>query len=61
MSGDGSGGGPVGRLAVIVGRILCLAGWHDYAVVSRTFGFGSSGDVEKVECRRCGHATARKG
>lgn len=41
-------------------RLLCLLGFHDFVLVSRTFGFGPSGDVEKVECRRCGYVTARK-
>lgn len=59
--GDGSGGDPLDRIWAFAGRLLCVVGWHDYVVVSRTFGFGPSGDVEKVECRRCGHVTARHG
>jgi hypothetical protein len=40
-------------------RLLCLLGFHDFRVVEATMGFGSSGAVEKVECRRCGHLTTR--
>jgi hypothetical protein len=40
-------------------RLLCFLGFHDLRVVEVTMGFGSSGTVEKVECRRCGHRTAR--
>ncbi len=55
MSADGFAG-----LVDLAARLLCLLGVHDYVLVSRTFGFGPSGDVEKVECRRCGHVTTRK-
>jgi hypothetical protein len=55
MSADGFSG-----LINMAARLLCLLGFHDFVVISRTFGFGASGDVEKVECRRCGHITARK-
>ena len=48
-----------GGLAIL-GRLLCLLGLHDYEVVSRTFGFGGGGAVERVECRRCGRVTARQ-
>lgn len=41
-------------------RLLCLLGFHDFRVVEVTMGFGSSGTVEKVECRRCGRSTARR-
>lgn len=58
---NGSGGGPLDLLLAATGRLLCLVGWHDYVVTSRSFGFGPSGDVEKVECRRCGQVAARKG
>jgi hypothetical protein len=55
MSADG-----FGSLIAMAARLLCLLGFHDFVVVSRTFGFGPSGDVEKVECRRCGYVTSRK-
>ncbi len=41
-------------------RLLCLLGYHDFRVVEVTVAFGVSGTVEKVECRRCGHGTARR-
>jgi hypothetical protein len=57
MSEPTGNGGPL----AVLGRLLCLFGVHDYQVITRTFGFGGGGgDVEKVECRRCGHTTARK-
>jgi len=40
-------------------RLLCFLGFHDFRVVEVTVGFGPSGAVEKVECRRCGHLIAR--
>lgn len=45
----------------IFGQLLCLLGFHDYHVISGIFGFGSAGNVEKVECRRCGLVTTRQG
>lgn len=45
----------------ILGRILCLIGWHDFQVVDATFGFGPGGEVARVECRRCGYVTTRSG
>ena len=42
-------------------RLLCWLGWHSYDVVDITFGFGSGGTVETVECRRCGCRTTRSG
>ena len=44
----------------ILGQLLCLLGFHDYRVISGTFGFGGAGNVEKVECRRCGYVTTRQ-
>ncbi len=41
-------------------RLFCFLGFHDYRVVEVTMGFGASGAVEKVECRRCGHLTVRR-
>ncbi len=47
-------------LHTILGKLLCLLGFHDYRVISGTFGFGGAGNVEKVECRRCGHVNTRQ-
>ena len=41
-------------------RLLCFLGFHAFRVLEVTMGFGSSGTVEKVECRRCGRLTARR-
>ncbi len=45
----------------ILGQLLCLLGFHDYRIISGTFGFGGAGNVEKVKCERCGHVTTRPG
>ncbi len=45
----------------ILGHLLCLLGFHDYRVISATFGFGGAGNVETVKCERCGHVTTRSG
>ena len=41
-------------------RLRCLLGFHDFHLVEVTMGFGLSGTVEKVECRRCGYFTTRR-
>ncbi len=41
-------------------RLLCFLDFHDYRVVEVTMGFGASGTVEKVECRRCDRLTVRR-
>ena len=46
------------KLPPLLGQILCWFGFHDFRVISKTFGFGSGG-VEKVECRRCGVVVTR--
>ncbi len=48
------------NLHKILGQLLCLVGFHDYHVISGTFGFGGAGNVEKIECRRCGYVTTRQ-
>ena len=47
------------KLPPQIGRFLCWLGFHDFRVVSKTFGFGTDG-VEKDVCRRCGHTITRK-
>ncbi len=44
-----------------IGRLLCLLGIHDYQLIEVVGAFGASGQVQKVECRRCGYATTRPG
>ncbi len=45
----------------ILGRLLCLLGFHDFRIIDATFSFGTGGQVAKVECRRCGYVTTRMG
>jgi hypothetical protein len=45
----------------LLARLLCLIGVHDFRIVEVIVGFGPSGTVEKVECRRCGLVTTRHG
>ncbi len=42
-------------------RLLCWFGFHDYRLIEVVGAFGASGQVQKVECRRCGYATTRSG
>ncbi len=44
-----------------LGRLLCLLGFHDFHLVESVVGFGVGRQVDKVECRRCGHVTTRRG
>jgi hypothetical protein len=44
-----------------IGRLLCRFGIHDYRLIEVVGGFGQGGQVQKVECRRCGYITAKQG
>ena len=44
-----------------IGRLLCLLGFHDYRLIEVVGSFGAGGQVQKVECRRCGYVTTRPG
>ena len=44
-----------------LGRVLCALGMHDLEVIEVQIGFGPSGTVEKVQCRRCGYRGTRRG
>ncbi len=44
-----------------LGRLLCFGGFHDFRLIESISGFGAGGQVEKVECRRCGYVTTRHG
>jgi hypothetical protein len=48
-------------LLVWMGRLLCRIGVHDYRLVEEVVGFGPAGTVQKVQCRRCGYVTTRRG
>ena len=41
-------------------QLLCWLGFHDFRVLEISFGFGDAGDVEKVECLRCGLVMSRE-
>lgn len=41
-------------------RLLCRLGCHDFRVISKTFGFGTGGGIETVECLRCGVTITRR-
>jgi len=49
------------RMPNWIGRLLCWFGFHDYRLIEVVGGFGGGGQVQKVECRRCGYATTRSG
>ncbi len=49
------------RMLNWIGRLLCRFGFHDYQLIEVAGAFGGSGQVQKVECRRCGYATTRSG
>lgn len=48
------------KLPSLLGRLLCLLGFHDYRVLEVMFQFSSGGSIEKVECRRCGVTVTRQ-
>lgn len=35
-------------------KMLCWCGLHKFDVIEVRFGFGKSGNIEHVECVRCG-------
>lgn len=49
------------RVREWLGRALCALGVHDLEVIEVRIGFGPSGTVEKVQCRRCGYRGTRRG
>jgi len=42
-------------------RLLCKLGRQDFRMISKTFGFGTGGGIETVECLRCGITMTRNG
>jgi len=44
-----------------IDRLLCRFGFHDFRLIEVIGSFGAGGQVQKVECRRCGFATTRSG
>ena len=57
MSYDGI---TMSEITSLLGRVLCWLGIHDFRVTDTSFGFGAGGNVEKVECRRCGVTETRQ-
>ena len=57
----GRGRGGVLTPMKIIGRLPCLLGFHDFRVLEVTFGFGAGGNVERIQCKRCGLITTRHG
>ena len=49
------------RMPNWIGRLLCRFGFHDYHLIEVIGAFGAGGQVEKVECGRCGYTTTRPG
>ena len=43
-----------------IGKWLCQFGIHKFRVIEVKFGFGTSGQVETVECERCGKIGTRR-
>ncbi len=48
-------------MPTFLGRILCFFGLHDFQIIDATFGFGPGGEVARLQCRRCGYVTTRRG
>ena len=46
--------------SLLIGRLLCRIGIHNFQVIEIKFGFGTGGQVEVVECDRCGYKATRK-
>ncbi len=44
-----------------IDRLLCRLGAHDFRLVEVVGGFGPGGQVQKLECRRCGCVTTKQG
>ena len=49
------------RLREWLMRALCALGVHELEITEVQVGFGPSGTVEKVWCRRCGYRGTRRG
>ncbi len=48
------------KLPPLLVRLLCRLGYHDFRIISKTFGFGTEGGIETVECLRCGVTVTRQ-
>jgi len=43
-----------------IALLLCWLGIHRYKIINKTFGFGSGGAVETIQCKICGIIKIRK-
>lgn len=43
-----------------LGRLLCFLGIHDFQVIEVSFTFGDSGNIEKLQCKRCKRVISRR-
>jgi hypothetical protein len=46
-------------VAAYLGQLLCRIELHDLDLIEVVGGFGVSGPVEKLRCKRCGKAVTR--
>ena len=49
------------KSARVLIRLPCLLGFHSFRLVEKVVSFGSGGNVEKVQCKRCGLTVTRHG
>ena len=42
-------------------RLPCLLGFHRFQLIEKILSFGSGGNREKVQCKRCGLVVTRHG
>ena len=50
----------VGTDQSLLGRLLCLLGFHKFILVETIGSFGAAGGVQKLRCKRCGRTTTRQ-
>jgi hypothetical protein len=46
-------------LLMLLGRLFCFLGFHDFRVEEASMTWGPGDTVSKVRCRRCGYQTTR--
>jgi hypothetical protein len=44
----------LGRLTILIGRIFCRLGFHDFKLIDSTLSFGKAGGTSTFQCKRCG-------
>jgi len=48
-----------GKLLNLLGQLYCRLGVHDFRVIDISFTFGATGNIEKIQCQRCGLVITR--